>query len=105
MKLTFSPQLRAAPVAVSVTGDAIEIDGVIYDFAPLAEGDVLPREAVDCPWLASDVTRDEGHITLALILPHGSAAPQETLFPEPLTITSDGPVPLPPFEVPTHADD
>lgn len=98
MKITFSPQLRAAPVAVSVTGDAVDIGGVTYDFAPLAEGDVLPLDAVDCPWLASDVTREAGHICLTLILPHSSTAPRETLFPEPITVVEDGPVALPPYE-------
>ena len=100
MKITLSPQLRAAPMAVSVAGDAITIDGTAYDFTPLAEGDVLPRGAVDCPWLVSDVTREGGHICLTLILPHGSSAPRETLFPAPITVTGDGPVALPPFDAP-----
>ena len=99
MNITFSPQLRAAPVVMSVTGDAIDIDGVSYDFGPLAEGDILPREAVDCPWLASDVTREQGQVCLTLILPHSSNAPEAARFPEPVTVTS-GPVPLPAFEEP-----
>lgn len=101
MKISFSPQLRAAFVAASVTGDAITIDGVTYDFGPLAEGDTLPRAAVDCPWLASDVTRQEGQICLTLILPHGSSAPKATRFPEPVTIGT-GIVPLPPFDAPSE---
>ncbi|MCZ0963896.1 hypothetical protein [Paracoccus benzoatiresistens] len=99
MKITLSPQLRAAPVAVSVSGDEITIDGTAWDFGPLAEGDVLPREAADCPWLASDVTREGGHVCLMLILPHGMTAPREALFPEPIEVASDGPVALPPFQV------
>lgn len=98
MKISFSPQLRAAPMVLSVSGDMIEIDGTAYDFAPLAEGDVLPREAVDCPWLVSDVIRADGRICLTLILPHGPTAPQETVFPEPITVTANGPVELPPFD-------
>jgi len=103
MKITLSPQLRAAPIAVSVTGDVSEIDGTAYDFGPLPKGAVLPREAVDCPWLASDVTREGGLICLTLILPHGPDAPHETLFPAPITTTEDGPVALPPYSMePNH---
>lgn len=97
MKISFSPQLCAAPVAVSVAGDVLTVDGATYDFGRLAEGDILPRNAVACPWLVSDVTRDGGHICLTLILPHGPGAPEETLFPAAIIVTEDGPVALPPF--------
>ncbi|VDS08856.1 hypothetical protein PARHAE_02041 [Paracoccus haematequi] len=97
MKISFSPQLGAAPVAVSVTGDVLTVEGATYDFGPLVEGDILPRGAVECPWLVSDVIRDGGHICLTLILPHGPGAPQETLFPAAIIVTGDGPVALPPF--------
>ena len=96
MMIDFSPQLRAAPVVASVFGDILTVDGADYDFSPMAEGDVLPRDAVDCPWLASDVTRENGQVRLTLILPHGPDAPPETLFPAPV-LADDGPVPLPPF--------
>lgn len=99
MKISLSPQLRAAPFAMSVTGDVLEIDGLAYDFTPLGEGDVLPREAVNCPWLVSDVARDGGQVTLTLILPHGPNAPAATLFPAPITVAEDGPVSLPPFDI------
>lgn len=98
MEISFSPQLRAAPVDVSVAGDVLTVGGTDYDFSALAEGEILPRAAVDCPWLASDVTRDGGQIALTLILPHGPGAPQQTLFPQPVTVAGDGPVILPPFD-------
>lgn len=97
MKISFSPQLGAARVALSVDGNTLIIAGTPYDFGPLAEGDVLPREAVDCPWLASGVTRQSGQICLTLILPHGPNAPHAARFPDPVTIDR-GPVPLPPFD-------
>lgn len=99
MKISFSPQLGAARAALAVDGNTLTIDGASYDFGPLAEGDVLPREAVDCPWLVSDVTRQGGQICLTLILPHGSNAPHAARFPEPVTIDR-GAVPLPPFDTP-----
>ena len=95
MKITFTPQLRADTLSLSVDGDVLTVNGTGYDFSPLAEGGTLPREAVGCPLLASDVTREGGHITLTLILPHGSDAPEAARFPQPITVTQTGPIQLP----------
>ena len=95
MKISFTPQLRADALLLSLDGDVLTVDGIAYDFGPLPEGGTLPRAAVGCPLLASDVTREGGHITLTLILPHGSDAPEAARFPQPITVTQNGPVPLP----------
>ncbi|WDA11676.1 hypothetical protein [Paracoccus marcusii] len=95
MKIMFTPQLRADALSLSLDGDVLTVNGTAYDFGPLAEGGTLPREAVGCPLLASDVTRVGGHIMLALILPHGSDAPEAARFPQPITVTQTGPIPLP----------
>lgn len=94
MKITFTPQLRADALSLSLVGDVLTVNGSAYDFGPLAEGGTLPREAVGCPLLASDVTREGGHVTLALILPHGSDAPEAARFPQPITVTQTGPIQL-----------
>ena len=99
MKISFIPQLRAAPVAVSVIGDTITINGTAYDFTPLAEGAVLPAEAAGCDLIVSNVTRIEGEIALTLVLPHGSDAPEAARFPQPIHVTENGPVTLPGSEV------
>jgi hypothetical protein len=57
----------------------------------------LPRAAVTCAWLASDIERIDGALHLTLILPHGANAPRDTLFPTPLHLATDGPVDLPPY--------
>lgn len=101
MIITLSPMRRDDTPVLHRTGDVLTVDGVDYDFGPLPEGGRLPREAVDCPWLASDVTREGGTIRLTLILPHGPIpwpAPPEAdivLRPAPLVLTGDGPVALP----------
>lgn len=95
MKITFTPQLRADVLSLSLDGDVLTVNGTGYDFGPLAEDSTLPREAVGCPLLASDVTREAGHITLTLILPHGSDAPEVARFPQPITFTQTGRIPLP----------
>lgn len=100
MKITFSPSRMDTPLTLEKQGDVLTIQGEAFDFTPLPDGHTLPRAAVACDWLASDVTRVDGALQLALVLPHGPQAPQETLFPAPMILASDGPVDLPPFNAP-----
>lgn len=96
MKIAFKPLRSDEPITLSVQGDVLTINGEPFDFGPLAEGAVLPRDAVDSALLASDVVRRAGQIELTLILPHGPFAPSETRFPAPIEAT-EGPIALPPF--------
>lgn len=97
MKITFSPTRSAAGLTLSCTGDTLYINAEPYDFSGIPDGATLPRGAVDCAFLAADVTRKDGVLELVLILPHGPDAPPETLFPVPAIMTQDGPVPVPPY--------
>lgn len=100
MKLTFSPVRMDDPLEAIVAGDVLTLNGEALDFGPLPAGATLPRAAIDSPWIAGDVTRDAaGLLTVPLILPHGANAPEETLFPQPVTIAA-GDVPLPPHDSP-----
>ena len=98
MQIKLSPQYRSDRLTVSKSGDVLTVNGTAYDFGPLPDGGTLPRDAVDCEWLAFDVERIGGEIHLTLILPHGSNAPETTRFPAPITVTEDGPVALPAYE-------
>ena len=95
-QIDLSPMRRDDRLEVSVSGDVFTINGAAFDFSALPEGASLPRDAVACDWLASDVVRTGGVVRLTLILPHGPDAPQETLFPDPVS-PGDGPVALPPY--------
>ncbi|MDO8882906.1 hypothetical protein [Pseudotabrizicola sp.] len=99
MKLTLSPVRMDVPLTASVVGDVLTLNGEDFDFSPLPEGAVLPRDAVDCEWLASDVTRHAGRLEMTLILPHGANAPSDTLFPTPLDVEADGVLELPLYEI------
>jgi|TARA_R100000081_G_C4760325_1_gene139476 hypothetical protein len=98
MKLSFTPTRMNNQYEASVSGDALTIDGEVLDFGPLPDGATLPKDDVDCPWLASDVERIDGEICLTLMLPHGANAPEETRFPEMVTV-AEGEVVLPPYDV------
>lgn len=95
MKITLTPTRWDDALSLSKSGDTLTINGEAYDMSGIPDGATLPREAVNCDWLASDIKRVGGTIHLTMILPHGASAPQETLYPQPITITADGPITLP----------
>jgi hypothetical protein len=96
MIINLTPMRRDDRPEVHRAGDVLTVDGVAYDFGPLPEGAVLPRSAVACDWLASDVTRAGGVIRLTLLLPYSHPdAPAAVRFPKPITLMDDGPVALP----------
>jgi hypothetical protein len=86
------------PLALSRTGDTLMLNGESFDLSAIPEGATLPRAAVACDWLASDIERVNGQLHLTLILPHGPNAPAQTMFPAALHLTGDGPVELPPHD-------
>jgi hypothetical protein len=95
MKLLFSPQRRDDVLTISKSGDALTVNGVTYDFTPLADGATLPREAIDCEWICGDVSRVNGELVIPILLPHGPNPPHARAFPEPITVTANGPIALP----------
>lgn len=101
MQITFSPMRRDSRLTLARSGDSLTINGEAFDFSPLPEGATLPREAMDCEWFAGPVERVAGVLHLSLILPHGPNPPRETLTAEPVLLTRDGPVALPPYDLET----
>ena len=95
MKLIFSPQRRDDTLTVSKSGDAITINGTVYDFSPLTDGATLPREAIDCEWICGNVERVNGELVIPILLPHGPDASEQARFPEPMAVTNNGQVVLP----------
>jgi len=98
MKINLSPQRRDEELTVSKVGDTLTINGEAFDFGQLPDGATLPKDAVDCEWLASDVERIDGELVLTLLLPHGPNAPESTRFPEPIVSPADGEVELPAYD-------
>ena len=94
MQIKFSPVFSDATLSLAVSGDVLTVNGVSFDFSALPEGSHLPRAAVGCDMLASDVRRVDGQIALSVILPHAFDAPEDVRFPAPIT-AEDGPVTAP----------
>lgn len=95
MQLTFTPQRSDESLELERSGNALIINGQPFDFAELADGEVLPAEAVNSPWVIGDVTRTNGELQLMLLLPLGAEASAAACFPPPLSVQADGPVELP----------
>lgn len=95
MKINLSPQVRTDTIVVSKSGDALTINGVVYDFAPLTEGSTLPAEAIECEYIVGEVKRVDGEIELTLLLPITADASEAAKYPESITMTTDGEVVLP----------
>ena len=95
MKINLSPQLRNDKLAVVKTGDKLTLNGVDFDFSQLTNGATLPASAIDSEWLVGSVSRVNGELELALILPHGPNPSQSVAYPEPIIAIEDGEVPLP----------
>jgi len=95
MKITLSPQRRDDNLQVIKSGDTLTINGTAYDFSVVPDGATLPRAAVDCPWLASDVERIDGVLHLTLLLPNSATASEAARFPQPIITPADGELELP----------
>lgn len=93
MYISFSPQRRDDTLTLERTApDRIRINGELFNFGPLADGDELPVGAVPCEWIVGPVQRIDGEIHLALILPHGANPTRDQAFPESIHVTEDGPI-------------
>lgn len=83
MKIKLSPVRSDLQIeAAQVVGDEITINGESLDFSPLKDGETLPADAIQHPFITGDVSRIDGEIHLTLVLPHGPNAPHSTRFPE-----------------------
>lgn len=103
MHILFSPTRCDTALTLERQGDRLTLNGARLDLSAIPEGATLPRAAIDCSWIAGDITRTDGVLLVPLRLPHGARASAATLLPAPMTLSADGPVDLPSFEEPAHA--
>lgn len=104
MIINLSPVRMDQQVAVSKTGDALIVNGEVFDFSPMTDGASLPSEAINSNWFVDQVERVNGELVLTLALPHGQNAPETTRFPQPISMAADGPVALPIYDLPTTSE-
>jgi hypothetical protein len=99
MIINLSPylQLPGLPTTLPVSklGDVLTINGEAFDFSQLPEGATLPAGAIGSGHFEGPVGRINGELHLTLRLPHGPNPSQAVAFPQPITVTQDGPVEMP----------
>lgn len=100
MRIVFSPVRRDDLLELERLGDQLLVNGVTHDFSNLAEGAERSIEEIGSDWFVGSVVRRDGMLHLSLILPHGSDAPPETLYPVPFEVQADGPIPVPAHSLP-----
>lgn len=98
MIINLSPVRMDDFLILDVQGDTLIINGEVFDFSPLLEGATIPHSAIESEWFIGDVHRVSRDLRLTLKLPHGANASESTRFPEPITVTEDGPVDLPVYD-------
>lgn len=92
--IKLSPQLRDDRLHLEKRGATLLFNGEVFD--PSTHDEVLPHSQ----WIVGRPEAFEGGWSVTIILPHGSPAPRATRFPDPIAVSADGPVELPPYEGP-----
>lgn len=95
MRIYLSPRRMDAVLDVVRAGDVLTVNGEAFNFKSVGEGDTLPQSAIRSEWFAGDVTRVDGELEFALILPLPINYSPEQAFPVPLENVPDGRVAFP----------
>lgn len=108
MQIKFIPLRSDNTLSLRRNGDSLTVNGVTYNFAQIAEGEILPAEATGCPLLHGNVTRTAGVLQISLILPYApnsdanedgeitDADVSEAIrFPEPIMVSGNGHIAAP----------
>jgi len=94
LTINFSPvRSDAGQLTASLAGKVLTVDGIAYDLNLVPDGATVEHDVLQ------GLTRTGDDFELTLILPHGAKAPEETRFPQPVTVTVDGAIDVPIFDV------
>ena len=70
MNVVLVPQRREENLSLVKQGDVLWVNGEAFDFSAVAEGDILPGEAIDSMWFTGPVKRIDGSLTVSIFLPN-----------------------------------
>ena len=94
LTIKFSPvRSDKGQLTASLAGKVLTVDGVAYDLDLVPDGATVEHEVLQ------GLTRTGDDFELTLTLPHGAKAPEATRFPVPVTVTVDGDIDVPIFDV------
>lgn len=95
MRIILSPQRRDDTLEVIKAGHVLTVNGQVFDFSPMGDGDTLPNSAISSEWFAGDVDKVAGELIVTLLFPNPWNYSPEQAFPVPLENVPDGPVVFP----------
>lgn len=96
MKISFSPVgVFKALVVERPSVSQLRVNGELFNFDPLGDGDIIPSGAIPCEWFIGPVENIDGEIQLSLRLPHGTNPDAHVAFPAPIIDPPLGVVDLP----------
>lgn len=95
MIILLSPFRSEEQLSVSKEGNTLTVNGELYDFSRMGEGDTLPASAVTSTWIDRDVEYVDGQLVVTLLFPNPWNYSPEQAFPVPLLNVPDGPVSFP----------
>ena len=94
LTIKFSPvRSDKGQLTASLSGKVLTVDGVAYDLNLVPDGATVEHDVLQ------GLTRTGDDFELTLTLPHGAKAPEATRFPVPATVTVDGDIDVPIFDV------
>lgn len=95
MIIKLIPNLRVDDLCVMKSGSVLIVNGMLFDFSQMGDGDTLPRAAITSERFAGDIDKDGGELTLTLLLPVPANYSPEQAFPIDLVNVLDGRVAFP----------
>lgn len=106
MKITLSAVRRDETLAVHRQGAVLTVNGAVFDFSRMKDGDTLPASAVASLWFADNTDIDcvDGELELTMILPYPEVHNPAQAFPVPLLDIPNGPVQFPEGPEPLPAE-
>jgi hypothetical protein len=88
MKISFTPQRSDRELLLSVSGEVLTINGTVYDLSVIPEGASLNASATDSDALFNDISRDNGELSLTILLQHKADPHKAISFPESVSVTN-----------------
>lgn len=106
MRIHFSPQRSTQSLTLERQGETLIVNGDPLDFSELPDGGSYPPASIDNPMMVGGVERIAGIVHVTVRLPYSNPTPPSGVaFAEPIEVTADGPVALPPgLEAPDAAE-
>ncbi|WP_404938381.1 hypothetical protein P7C00_06690 [Pseudomonas sp. JDS08PS003] len=97
IKIYLSPILMDGRLEVLTNGYELTVCGDVFDFSELPLGYELALTDIDSIFFAGPaIMSADGDLEVTLLQPYSDPdAPMSTRFPEPILVSTDGPVTLP----------